>query len=237
MATTTKKKILIIDDDEELNELLSDFLSKNNFEVFTATHPTIGLEYFTQHQPHLIVLDIMLPEKTGFDLCKEIRETSKVPIIILSARGTLDDRLAGLDLGADDYMPKPYEPRELLARIQSVLRRTEIYRLGPESKILRSNDLLIDMNKASVTLAGNPLELTTMEFELLCLLMQNPGITLSREQVVDKLRGIEWDSIDRTIDVLISRLRSKLKDDVKNPKFLKTIWGSGYRFVGEVANY
>lgn len=236
MTTTTKKKILIIDDDEELNELLSDFLSKQNFDVFTATHPNLGLEYFTQHRPHLIVLDIMLPEKTGFDVCKEIRETSKVPIIILSARGTLDDRLAGLDLGADDYMPKPYEPRELLARIQSVLRRTEIYKLGAESKILRSYDLVIDMNKASVSLAGNPLELTTMEFELLCLFMQNPGVTLSREQVVDKLRGIEWDSIDRTIDVLISRLRSKLKDDVKHPKYLKTIWGSGYRFVGEVAN-
>lgn len=236
MNMNTKKKILIIDDDNELNELLSDFLSKHNFEVFTAAHPNEGLELFNKHQPHLIVLDIMLPGKTGFDVCKEIRETSKVPIIILSARGALDDRLAGLDLGADDYMPKPYEPRELVARIQSVLRRTDNYKLGPESKILRSNDLVIDMNKASVSLGGNPLELTTMEFEMLCLFMQNPGITLSREQVVDKLRGIEWDSIDRTIDVLISRLRSKLKDDVKNPKFLKTIWGSGYRFVGEVAN-
>lgn len=236
MNMNTKKKILIIDDDNELNELLSDFLSKHNFEVFTAAHPNEGLELFNKHQPHLIVLDIMLPGKTGFDVCKEIRETSKVPIIILSARGALDDRLAGLDLGADDYMPKPYEPRELVARIQSVLRRTDNYKLGPESKILRSNDLVIDMNKASVSLGGNPLELTTMEFEMLCLFMQNPGITLSREQVVDKLRGIEWDSIDRTIDVLISRLRSKLKDDVKNPKYLKTIWGSGYRFVGEVAN-
>ncbi len=232
----TMKKILIIDDDIELNDLLRDFLSKHSFEVFTATHPNDGLDLFNKHQPHLIVLDIMLPGKTGFDVCKEIRETSKVPIIILSARGALDDRLAGLDLGADDYMPKPYEPRELVARIQSVLRRTDNYKLGPDSKILRSNDLIIDMNKASVSLAGSPLELTTMEFEMLCLFMQNPGVTLSREQVVDKLRGIEWDSIDRTIDVLISRLRSKLKDDVKNPKFLKTIWGSGYRFVGEVAN-
>jgi DNA-binding response OmpR family regulator len=230
------KKILIIDDDSELNELLSDFLTKHNYEVFTAIHPDEGLALFNKHQPNLIVLDVMLPGKSGFEICKEIRETSKTPIIILSARGELDDRLAGLDLGADDYMPKPYEPRELVARIQSVLRRTENYKLGPESKILRSNDLVIDMNKASVTLAGSTLELTTMEFEMLCLFMQNPGVTLSREQVVDKLRGIEWDSIDRTIDVLISRLRSKLKDDVKNPKFLKTIWGSGYRFVGEVAN-
>jgi DNA-binding response OmpR family regulator len=231
-----RKKVLIIDDDVELNELLSDFLAKYDFEVLTAVHPTEGLELLKKHKPHLIVLDIMLPEKDGFEVCKEIRETAKTPIIILSARGDLSDRLAGLELGADDYMPKPYEPRELVARIQSVLRRTENFNSMPESKILKAHDLIVDMNKASVTLAGHSLDLTTMEFEMLCLFMKHPGVTLSREQVVDKLRGIEWDSIDRTIDVLISRLRSKLKDDVKNPKFLKTIWGSGYRFVGEVVS-
>lgn len=229
-----KKSILIIDDDTELLELLSDFLSNNNFEVLTATHPNEGLELFKKHQPQLIILDVMLPGKSGFEVCKEIRETSQTPILMLSARGAIDDRLAGLNLGADDYMPKPFEPREVLARIQSILRRTENFKSISDSKTLRSHDLVLDLNKASVTLAGHPLELTTMEFEMLCLFMQNPGVTLSREQVVDKLRGIEWDSIDRTIDVLISRLRSKLKEDVKNPKFLKTIWGSGYRFVGEV---
>lgn len=230
-----KKRILIIDDDTELNELLSDFLSKHNFEVLTATHSEEGLALFNKENPHLIVLDVMLPGKSGFEICKEIRETSKVPIIMLSARGAIDDKLTGLDLGADDYMPKPYEPRELVARIQSVLRRVENFKQA-DGKILRSQDLIVDLNKATVTLAGNPVELTTMEFEMLCLFMQNPGVTLSRDQVVDKLRGIEWDSIDRTIDVLISRLRSKLKEDVKNPRFLKTIWGSGYRFVGEVTN-
>ncbi|MGZ3788954.1 MAG: response regulator transcription factor [Bacteriovorax sp.] len=231
------KRILIIDDDNELNELLSDFLAKYEFIVFTANHPTIGLDHLKKYQPHLIVLDIMLPEKNGFDVCKEIREMTKTPIIILSARGGLNDRLIGLELGADDYIPKPYEPRELVARIQSVLRRTENFQIPTiESKIIKSHDLVVDTNRASVTLAGESLDLTTMEFEMLCLFMQNPGLTLSREQVVDKLRGIERDSFDRTIDVLISRLRCKLKDDVKNPKFLKTIWGSGYRFVGEVMN-
>jgi DNA-binding response OmpR family regulator len=179
-----------------------------------------------------------MPDKTGFEVCKEIRDTSSTPIIILSARGDLNDRLVGLELGADDYIPKPYEPRELLARIQSVLRRTDNQFQNQQlvNKIFKSQDLVVDLVKATVALSGDVLDLTTMEFEMLCLFMQNPGVTLSREQVVDKLRGIEWDSIDRTIDVLISRLRSKLKDDVKNPKFLKTIWGSGYRFIGEVVN-
>lgn len=231
-----KKRILIIDDDIDLNELLAEFLSQNNFEVLTASQAEEGLTLFKSQNPDLIVLDVVLPGKSGFEICKEIRASSKVPIIMLSARGDIDDRLTGLDLGADDYMPKPYEPRELLARIQSVLRRVENFIPGQEPNFLKSQDLIVNVKKASVTLAGKPLELTTMEFELLCLFMQNPGVTLSREQVVDKIRGIEWDSIDRTIDVLISRLRSKLKEDAKNPRFLKTIWGSGYRFIGEVSH-
>lgn len=230
-----RKKILIIDDDEELNELLSDFLPRYDFEVITANHPTLGLQLLKKHEPHLVVLDIMLPVKNGFEVCKEIRQIVQTPIIILSARGDLNDKVVGLELGADDYMPKPYEPRELVARIQSVLRRSDGYPTAPiEAKTLKSHDLYIDTHKATVYLADIQLDLTTMEFEILCLFMKNPGITLSREQVVDKIRGIEWDSIDRTIDVLISRLRHKLKDDAKNPKYLKTIWGSGYRFVGDV---
>lgn len=232
-----RKKILIIDDDEELNELLSNFLPKFNFEVITANHPVLGIELLKKHDPHLVVLDIMLPFKDGFEVCKEIRQIVQTPIIILSARGDLKDKVIGLELGADDYMPKPYEPRELVARIQSVLRRSKEYPVTvSEAKTLKSNDLFIDLHKATVFLADVQLDLTTMEFEILCLFMKHPGITLSRDQVVDKIRGIEWDSIDRTIDVLISRLRHKLKDDAKNPKYLKTIWGSGYRFVGEVIN-
>lgn len=233
-----RKKILIIDDDNELNDLLTDFLSKYDFDVITANHPTLGLELLKKHDPHLIVLDIMMPDKSGFEVCKEIRQAKVLtPIIILSARGDFADKVAGLDLGADDYMPKPYEPRELVARIQSVLRRAEGRQSGlSDVKILKSSSLIVDINKATVIHADQQLDLTTMEFEILCLFMKNPGVTLSREQVVDKIRGIEWDSIDRTIDVLISRLRHKLKDDAKNPKYLKTIWGSGYRFVGEVTS-
>jgi DNA-binding response OmpR family regulator len=230
-----RKKILIIDDDEEFNAHLSDFLTKFDFEVITANHPTIGLELLKKHQPHLVVLDIMLPFKNGFEVCSEIRQTVQTPIIIVSARGDLNDKVIGLELGADDYMPKPFEPRELVARIQSVLRRSIGHlAIVLEAKTLKSHELFIDMSKATVFLAGMQLELTTLEFEILCLFMKNPGVTLTREQVVDKIRGIEWDGVDRTIDVIISRLRQKLRDNAKNPKYLKTIWGTGYRFVGEV---
>ncbi|MFA6236878.1 MAG: response regulator transcription factor [Bacteriovorax sp.] len=232
-----RKKILVIDDDAALGEVLANFLPRFDFDVITANHPTQGLELLKSEKPALVLLDIMLPSKNGFELCSEIRQIAQTPIIILSARGNLDDRVIGLDLGADDYIPKPYEPRELVARIQSVLRRYESAQPAPvTTTIFKSYDLVVDTLKATVTLAGKTLDLTTMEFEILCLFMKNPGVTLSREQVVDKIRGIEWDSIDRTIDVLISRLRNKLKDDAKNPKYLKTIWGSGYRFVGEVTH-
>jgi DNA-binding response OmpR family regulator len=227
--------MLIIDDDEELSELLSDYLTKFDFEVFTANQPTLGIELFKKHEPDLIILDIMLPNKNGFEVCKVIRQISKTPIIIHSSRVELSDKIAGLDLGADDYIPKPIEPRELVARILSILRRSEGYpAITLDAKTLTSHELSIDTHRTMAFLTGDQLDLTTMEFEILHFFMKNPGVTLSREQVVDKIRGIEWDCVDRTIDVLVSRLRQKLKDDLKNPKYLKTIWGSGYRFVGVV---
>ena len=230
-----RKKILVIDDDQELNSLLTRYLSKFEFEVLSACHPTAGLELFRTENPSLIVLDVMLPGKNGYEVCKEIRAEAKVPIIMLTARGDLSDRIVGLELGADDYLSKPYEPRELVARIQSVLRRTEDYAQSPSlAKILRSQDLMLNLNQASVTLSGEAVEFTTTEFEILKLLMENKGVTLSREQILERLRGVEWDNIDRTIDVLVSRIRHKLKDDPKHPKYLKTFWGTGYRFVAEV---
>ena len=230
-----RKKILIIDDDQELNDLLTRYLAKFDFEVISASHPTRGLELLKKESPQLIVLDVMLPGKNGFEVCKEIRSQAKVPIIMLTARGDLSDRIVGLELGADDYMPKPYEPRELVARIQSVLRRTEDYsHASTPVRYLKSGNLIVDLDKTEVRVGDEILELTTTEYEILCLLMKNRGQTLSREKILDQLRGVEWDNMDRTIDVLVSRLRHKLKDDPKHPQFLKTVWGSGYRFVGEV---
>ena len=230
-----KTKILIIDDDEELNRLLSSYLGQFSFEVITTARPSEGLAALQTLQPDLIVLDVMLPEKNGFEVCQEIRRSYRTPIIMLTARGDLSDRVVGLELGADDYLPKPYEPRELVARIQSVLRRTRAAQEGPAKVTLVSDDLTLDLNKASARLSGEELELTTAEFSVLRHLMENSGKTLSRDEITQAMRGgSHWDSMDRTVDMIVSRLRGKLKDDSKHPRFLKTMWGEGYRFVGDV---
>ena len=228
--------ILIIDDDEELNTLLTSYLKQFNFDVVSAIQPSLGLEILQTRKVDMIVLDVMLPEKSGFEVCREIRKTSKTPIIMLTARGDLSDRVVGLELGADDYLPKPYEPRELVARIQSVLRRTQGHLVETESRYIESHDLIVDMNKASATLTGNNLDLTTAEFTVLKILIENVGRTLSRDELTQAMRGSQWDATDRTVDMVVSRLRHKLHDDSKNPVYLKTIWGEGYRFVGDIKN-
>ncbi len=227
-------KILVIDDDTELNSLLSSYLGQFNFEVITATLPSEGMKLLASGKPDLIVLDVMLPERNGFEVCQEIRKTSRVPIIMLTARGDLSDRVVGLELGADDYLAKPYEPRELVARIQSVLRRVQAPPPGAKT-VLKSQELTVDLVKASAHFSGVDLELTTAEFAVLRRMMENPGKTISRDDITHAMRGGgQWDSMDRTVDMIVSRLRSKLKDDTKHPRFLKTMWGEGYRFVGDV---
>ena len=231
-----RKKVLIIDDDRELNQLLTRYLAKFDFEVVSATNGKDGLALLTTEAPVLVVLDVMLPGQSGFEICKQIRANAILPIIMLTARGDLSDRVVGLEMGADDYMPKPFEPRELVARIQSVLRRTEDYpRRNKQRQLYRSAELEVDVAKGAATLDGEALELTVTEFDILSLLIRNPGQTLSRDQIVAQLRGHEWNSVDRSVDVLISRLRHKLKDDPKAPRYLKTMWGTGYRFIGEVS--
>lgn len=224
------KTILIIDDDKKLNHLLSDYFSKFGFKVTTVTHPDEGLKILKRELPDIIILDIMLPKMDGFEVCKEIRKEYSVPIIMLTARGEVTDRIVGLELGADDYLPKPFEPRELVARIQSVLRR------GSEdlkSGIIKFGRLVVDIEKHSVLLDGENVDLTTMEFEILSLFIRNPGKVFTRDHLMDRIRGIEWEAFDRSIDVLISRLRQKLNEHPKKPSFIKTIWGTGYKFIGE----
>jgi len=230
-------RILIIDDDEELDRLLMSYLKQFQFEVSFATKPSEGFAKIQSFQPDLIVLDVMLPEMNGFDVCREIRRHSQIPIIMLTARGDLSDRVVGLEIGADDYLPKPYEPRELVARINSVLRRTNEKQLAqpsPPAQVLKSDELRLDLSRADAFLSGVSLELTGAEFSILSTLMKNPGKTLSRDQITQALRGTNWDSLDRTVDMVISRLRAKLTDDSKHPRYLKTMWGEGYRFVGAV---
>ncbi|MEJ2637343.1 MAG: response regulator transcription factor [Calditrichia bacterium] len=222
--------ILIIDDDAKLNELLKDYLKKYNFEVKTVTHPLEGLRNLKQQVPDLVILDVMLPDMDGFEVCREIRKDYSVPVIMLTARGEVTDRIVGLELGADDYLPKPFEPRELVARIQAVLRRGHT---SPQREMKNYGPLSVDFRKHAIVLNGEPVDLTSAEFELLAVFIEKAGKVLDRNYILDHVRGIEWEAFDRSVDVLVSRLRQKLKDDPKNPHFIKTIWGTGYMFIGE----
>lgn len=233
MITSPKPqmKVLVVDDDVRLLELLKDFLSSFGYSVSTATRPSAALEALKKN-PDLVILDVMLPEMSGFDLCKEIRKTSQVPIVMLTARGDLTDKVVGLELGADDYMPKPFEPRELVARIQTILRRTQAHQQPQERSVLKFHDLEILLDSRNVKLSGELLDFSTLEFDVLCLLAQKPGQPLSRDQIMETLRGSNWTAFDRSVDVLLSRIRQKLKDDPKHPRFIKTVWGFGYVFIG-----
>jgi len=222
-------RLLIIDDDEKLNKLLTDYLGKMGFEVMSATLPSQGLEKLERETPDLVILDVMLPEMDGFEVCRTIRQSSTIPVIMLTARGEVMDRVVGLEIGADDYLPKPFEPRELVARIQSILRRVQAKRSSGVKKI---GGLSIDFHKLEVTVDEKPTGLTSSEFECLALLVKNSGKVLNRDQIIEQLRGIEWDAFNRSVDITMSRLRQKLGDDPKNPRFIKTIWGTGYLFVG-----
>ena len=226
-----KKSILIIDDDEKLCRLLREYLSRFDFAVSTYTAPEPALKALRSEQPDLIILDIMLPGMDGFEVCRTIRKDANTPIIMLTARGEVTDRIVGLEMGADDYLPKPFEPRELVARIQTILRRS---RGSTEPNTPRHfNNLSINFAQHRVTLDEQTLELTNAEFAILKMFCQRPGISLSRSQILDHLWDIDIDSDTRSVDVLVSRLRQKLGDDPKNPRFIKTIWGSGYMFIGE----
>ncbi len=222
-------RILIIDDDEKLNRLLTDYLGRMGFEVMTSILPGEGLELLEQENPDLVILDVMLPEMDGFEVCRTIRQSSSVPVIMLTARGEVMDRVVGLEIGADDYLPKPFEPRELVARIQSVLRRAQTKNSSGSQQY---GNLSIDFHRREVTLEEQVLPLTSNEFECLALLVRNTGKVLDRDKIMEELRGIEWDAFNRSVDITMSRLRHKLADDPKNPRFIKTIWGTGYLFIG-----
>jgi DNA-binding response OmpR family regulator len=222
-------RVLVIDDDEGLNALLTEYLGQFGFSVRTAARPEEGLRALKADPPDIIVLDVMLPGMDGLAVCRKIRETSRIPIVMLTARGSVMDRIVGLEMGADDYLPKPFEPRELVARLQAVLRRG-----SPVSNedSLRAGPLEVSWATCTVRLDGRPLALTTAEFELLGLLVRNRGRVLSRDRILDETRGIDWEAYDRSIDVLISRLRQKLGDDARRPTFILTVRGTGYSFIG-----
>jgi DNA-binding response OmpR family regulator len=225
----TQPTILIIDDDERLNRLLKRFLGDFGFATLTAAHPQEGLKLLRRKSPDLVILDVMLPEMDGFSVCKAIRAESAVPIIMLTARGEVADKVIGLELGADDYLAKPFEPRELVARIHAVLRRGAP---SPDASKAVFGDLTIDFERRLATLQGRSVELTTNEFAALALLVRHAGKVLSRDQILQELRGIDCDAFNRSVDITMSRVRQKLGDDPKSPVYVKTVWGTGYLFIG-----
>ncbi len=220
------RTILVIDDDERIRELVAEYLSTRGFSVDTAQDGESGLARLQGAGYDLVVLDVMMPGRDGFEVVREIRRDSRVPIIMLTARGDETDRIVGLELGADDYLPKPFNPRELLARIQAVLRRSD----EPIAATARlaAGPLTVDLDRRLVELQGTPIDLTTTEFELLRTLVAHAGRVISRERLMELARGEDFASFDRSVDVHISHIRRKLGDDPKKPTFVKTVRGVGY---------
>lgn len=223
------KKIIVIDNDNKLTDLLKDYLKKYNYTVVSYDNPVDALAHLRNNSYDLMILDFMLPDMDGFETLKELRKTNEIPVIMLTARGETTDKIVGLELGADDYLSKPFEPRELVARIQSVFRRTD-GKLNTDAK-LYFKDLIVNESNRTVKLNNKEVELTSTEFDLLLLFSKNNGKVMSRDSVMQKMKGTSWQYYDRSIDVMVSRLRNKLK--CKNCQFIKTVQSIGYIFYAE----
>ena len=225
-------KLLVVDDDPELRELTQAYLVKNGFIVNTV-ESSVGMdEFLATNDVDLLILDLMLPGEHGLAIAKRLKKKKDLPIIIVSAQGEDIDRIVGLEIGADDYLPKPFNPRELLARIRAVLRRSsgKLEEKEIESSRLVFNDFELDLNAHSLSRGGEKVSLTSGEFDLLALLAANPNRVLHRDTILDKLTGAERSPFDRSIDVRVTRLRGKLEFDPSKPELIKTIWGKGYMF-------
>ena len=226
-----QSNILLIDDDIELGELLTDYFRQFNFQLTSTYSPSQGLKLLNKKKYDIVILDVMLPEMDGFETLKNIRYRHDTPVIMLTARGETTDRIIGLELGADDYLPKPFEPRELVARISSIVKRAS----SPRSKetIATFKDIQIDFHKGLVTTDDGEVILSTSEFDILSTLAKEPTKIFSRDDLFEEIKGHDWDAFNRSIDVTISRLRQKLNDHPKKPRFIKTIFGRGYQFIAQ----
>lgn len=227
------KKVLIIEDDEKTVELVQLYLKRDGYRVFTAFNGPDGLRIARELKPDLIVLDLMLPGIDGIEVCRKIREESAVPIIMLTARTTEEDRLTGLDSGADDYVTKPFSPRELAARVRAVLRRMPEESLirGPQE--LKYGDLELNFLKYEAKYKDKPVDLTSLEFKILGIMAREPGRVFTRAQLIEKAAGYDFEGFDRTVDVHIHNLRKKLENCADGRRFIKTVYGAGYKFVPE----
>jgi two-component system response regulator RstA len=223
---------LLVEDDVRLAGLTRDYLKKHNVIVTVVHNGNDGLKEALAGRYDVLLLDLMLPGMDGIRLCQRMREQSDVPIIMLTARGEEADRVLGLELGADDYMPKPFSPRELLARIRAVIRRAWS-RAGPRSSQVRVGDLVLDPGSRTATLRRDEIPLTSYEFDVLLALAERAGRVLSREQLMELARGNADEAFDRSIDVHVSRLRQKLGDDPRHPRWIRTVRGVGYQLLTE----
>ncbi|ACL02831.1 two component transcriptional regulator, winged helix family [Desulfatibacillum aliphaticivorans] len=222
--------ILMIEDDQRLAKLTQEYLERNGLAVSLSGDGEAGLQQALQHRFDAIVLDLMLPARDGISVCQRIREHSDAPIIMVTARGEEADRVMGLEIGADDYLPKPFSPRELLARIRAMVRRAR-GQAGPRSSVVVVGDLMLDPAALTAVLDGAPLDLTTYEFALLKALAERAGQVLSRERLMELAKGNAEEAFDRSIDVHISRLRQKIGDDPRHPTRIRTVRGAGYQYL------
>jgi len=220
-------RILVVEDEKELGRLVRGYLEEAGFEVLQAYAGKEGLFVARQERPDLIILDLGLPQMDGLDVARVLRRESQVPIIILTARVEETDRIVGLELGADDYVTKPFSPRELVARVKAVLRRTQGE--APAEEILRAGPLVVDVTQHRVTLSGEPVDVTPSEFAILRALVSRPGRAWSRLELLERVQGDAYEGYERTIDVHIKNLRHKIEEDPKHPRWIVTVFGVGYR--------
>ncbi|MBI3176768.1 MAG: response regulator transcription factor [Chloroflexi bacterium] len=226
------KTILVVDDEPKITQLARDYLEHVGYTVVTARDGRSALAAFRTHKPDLMVLDLGLPEMDGLDVTRAVRRESSVPIVMLTARGEESDKLVGLELGADDYMVKPFSPKELVARVRAVLRRAETAGREP-AEVIRAGELTLDVPRMKATVADRPVELTATEFQLLAALAAQPGRIFTRAQLLDVLRGVAFESYERAIDAHIKNIRRKIEPNSRQPRYLFTVYGVGYKFRDE----
>ncbi len=229
---TQEKKILVADDEPKIVDIVSLYLKKDGFLVKTAYNGKDALKTFREWKPSLIILDLMMPEMTGEQVCEAIRKESNIPIIMLTAKSDENERIKGLSIGADDYLVKPFSPRELVVRVRTVLRRFQPNEVMADILTFNGGELEIDATRHEVKLHGKIVELTPNEFKLLLVLAKNPHRTFNRTELLEKVQGYNFEGYDRTIDAHIKNLRKKIEIDQKNPKYVKTVYGMGYKFEG-----
>ncbi len=226
------ERILVVDDEVNLLRVIKDYLTIESYEVYTAERGNQAMQLFHEVSPDMVILDLMLPDMPGEEICRQIRKQSDIPILMLTAKSDEDDKVLGLSIGADDYMTKPFSPRELVGRVRAILRRTKGNLIVTDILEYNSGDLVIDVPKHVVKKAGEVVIVTPKEFKVLSVLAQNPHRVFSRGQLVSRALGFDFEGYDRTVDTHIKNLRQKIEDDAKRPQYIVTVYGVGYKFEG-----